>query len=97
METRLGMTKNSLVDEVAQACGLTKETSETVVTAMFERITEALVKGERVDLRGFGTFSIRDRRPRMARNPKTGASVSLPGRRVPFFKIGKELRARMNP
>jgi integration host factor subunit beta len=90
------ITKGGLVDALARASGLTKEASETAVTAVFEGITEALVKGERVDLRGFGTFGIRHRRPRVGRNPRTGASVSLPERKVPFFKMGKELRTRIN-
>lgn len=88
-ESRLVMTKSGLVDEVARACRLSKEVSQAVVTAVFERITEALVKGERVDLRGFGTFGIRHRRPRIARNPRTGASVSLPARKVAFFRMGR--------
>jgi integration host factor subunit beta len=90
------MTKVGLVDELARTCGLTKEASEDAVTSVFESITGALVKGERVELRGFGTFGIRRRRSRMGRNPRTGAGVSLPERKVPFFKMGKELRTRIN-
>ena len=95
-ESRLVMTKGGLVDALARACRLTKEVSESVVTAVFERITEALVKGERVDLRGFGTVAIRHRPARVGRNPRTGATVSLPARKVPFFKAGKELRTRIS-
>jgi integration host factor subunit beta len=90
------MTKGGLVDELARACGLTKEASENAVATVFESITGALVKGERVELRGFGTFGIRRRRSRMGRNPRTDAGVSLPERKVPFFKMGKELRTRIN-
>src|SRR5512137_1754102 len=91
------MTKRELIDEVARAAHLTTEVSETVVTTVFERITAALVKGERVEVRGFGTFAIRHRAPRMGRNPKTGAPVSVPAQKIPFFKMGKELRAKLNP
>lgn len=91
------MTKGGLVHELAQAAGLTHEVSETVVTTMFESITQALVKGERVELRGLGTFGIRQRHARVGRNPKTGATVHLPTRKVPFFRMGKELQATLNP
>ena len=91
------MNKSELVQEVARLSGLTHEVSDTVVTAVFERIMEALVKGEHVELRGLGTFGIRQHRARAGRNPKTGASVSVPARKAPFFKMGKELRAILNP
>ena len=91
------MNKSDLVLEVARAAGLTREMSDAVVTARFERITDALVKGERVELRGLGTFEVRQRPARAARNPKTGAPVDVPARKVPFFRMGKELRASLNP
>ncbi len=91
------MNKSDLVQEVARVCGLSREVSDIVVTGIFERIIEALVKGEHVELRGLGTFDVRQRRARIGRNPKTGASVSLPARKVPLFKTGKELRAILNP
>jgi integration host factor beta subunit len=91
------MNKSDLVREVTRVSGLTHETSETVVTAIFERIIEALVKGDHVEIRGLGTFDIRQRRARTARNPKTGAAVSVPAHKVPFFKMGRELRSILNP
>jgi len=91
------MNKSDLVLEVARAAGLTREVSDAVVTAMFERITEALVRGERVELRGLGTFEVRQRAAHAGRNPKTGAPIQVPPRKVPFFRMGKELRAIMNP
>lgn len=91
------MNKSDLVREVARVSGLTRQVSDTVVSAVFERITEAFVKGERVELRGLGTFAIRQRRARVGRNPKTGARVEVPARRVPIFKMGKELQAILNP
>lgn len=91
------MNKSDLVLEVARAAGLTREVSEAVVTAVFERITAALVKGERVELRGLGTLEVRQRGAYAGRNPKTGAPVEVPPRKVPFFRMGKELRANLNP
>jgi integration host factor subunit beta len=91
------MNRSELVQEAARASGLTRQVSETLVTAVFERIIEALVKGELVELRGLGTFGIRQRRARVGRNPKTGARVNVPARKVPVFKMGKELQAILNP
>ncbi len=85
------MNRSDLVLEVARAAGLTREVSEAVVTAVFERITDALVKGERVELRGLGTFEVRQRSAHAGRNPRTGAPVQGPPRK------GKELRAILNP
>ena len=91
------MNKSDLVREVARVAGLSREVRETAVSAVFERITEALVKGERVELRGLRTFEVRQRPALAGRNPKTGAPVEVPPRKVPFFKMGKELRAILNP
>jgi integration host factor subunit beta len=91
------MNRSDLVLEVARLAGIDRRVSETVVTAVFEQITEALAKGDRVELRGLGTFEVRQRPARVGRNPKTGASVKVPARKVPFFRMGKELRAILNP
>jgi integration host factor subunit beta len=64
---------------------------------VFEEITQALARGDRVELRGFGAFSVKHRDARMGRNPRTGEQVPVPAKSVPFFKSGKELRERMNP
>lgn len=69
---------------------------ENVVNAIFDEVTEALANGDRVELRGFGAFSVKHRPARMARNPKTGTKVSVEEKWVPFFKTGKELRERLN-
>lgn len=90
------MTKADLIDEVAKVSSLTKKESETIVNTVFENITEALVKGDKVELRGFGSFRIRHRNARKGRNPKTGSSVNVPEKRVPFFKVGKRLREHVN-
>lgn len=90
------MTKVDLIDELSKVASLTKKQSEAIVDTVFEGITEALAKGEKVELRGFGSFRIRRRRARRGRNPKTGALVSVPAKRVPFFKVGKQLRELVN-
>ena len=69
---------------------------ENVVNAIFDSISDALSRGDRVELRGFGTFSTRRRQPRLGRNPKTGARVDVESKAVPFFKTGKDLRDRLN-
>ncbi|MEL6955142.1 MAG: integration host factor subunit beta [Pseudomonadota bacterium] len=69
---------------------------EKAVNVILDEITEALVRGDRVELRGFGAFSVRKREARRGRNPRTGETVDVPAKAVPFFKAGKELRARVN-
>ncbi len=86
------MTKAELVDKVADKVNLTKKQTEIIVNILFNSITEALSDGDKVELRGFGSFRIRDRNPREGRNPKTGDTVHIPAKKVPFFKAGKELR-----
>jgi integration host factor subunit beta len=86
------MTKAELVERVAEKINLTKKQTEAIVNILLNSITEALGKGDKVELRGFGSFRIRERNPREGRNPKTGETVSIPAKKVPFFKAGKELR-----
>lgn len=86
------MTKAELIEMVARRIDLTKKETEVIVNTVFGSITEALKAGDKVELRGFGTFKVRDREPREGRNPKSGETVYIPGKRVPFFKAGKELR-----
>ncbi|MEY4500326.1 MAG: hypothetical protein RIS52_216 [Pseudomonadota bacterium] len=69
---------------------------ETIVSVFFDEISEAMARGGRVELRGFGVFSTRSRVERMGRNPRTGSSVDVPPKRVPYFKPGKEMRAKLN-
>ena len=90
------MTKAALVEEVARVAELTKKHSEVIVDAVFESIVNALQRGEKIELRGFGSFRLRRREPRKGRNPKTGDSVSVPGKYVPHFKPGRLLRERVN-
>ncbi|MCZ6872826.1 MAG: integration host factor subunit beta [bacterium] len=86
------MTKAELVERVAEQIDLTKKQTETIVNILLDSITEALSHGDKVELRGFGSFRIRGRNPRDGRNPKTGDAVHIPAKKVPFFKAGKELR-----
>lgn len=90
------MTKADLVDGLSNLANLTKKETEIIVSTIFDNITEALAKGDKVELRGFGSFRIRHRNARKGRNPKTGTSVSVPEKRVPFFKVGKRLRELVN-
>ncbi|WP_374282545.1 integration host factor subunit beta [Novosphingobium sp.] len=76
--------------------GMRAEEIEKVVAVFFDEIANRLAKGGRVELRGFGAFSTRTREARTGRNPRTGESVSVPGKAVPYFKPGKEMRARLN-
>ena len=86
------MTKAELVEDVARAAELTKKDAERLVEIVFESIIETLNHGEKIELRGFGSFRVRERGARRGRNPKTGAPVDIPAKRVPYFKPGKELK-----
>ncbi len=91
------MTKSELVEKLSlKLRSLSKTEVEVIVDSMFNKMTDALKKGYRIELRGFGTFEVRQRHARQGRNPKTGAQVYVQNRRVPFFKVGKELRDRVN-
>lgn len=91
------MTRSELIANVtASFQDLTSTQVEEVVCKIFEEIKEALAEGSRVELRGFGTFSIRQRNPRKGRNPRTGEVIMVQGKNVPFFKTGKELRQLLN-
>jgi integration host factor subunit beta len=91
-----GMTKAELVDEVARNTQLTKRHAEVIVNTVFESIVDSLKDGEKIELRGFGSFRIRRRNSRVGRNPKTGARVSVPPKRIPYFKPGKQLKELLN-
>jgi integration host factor subunit beta len=87
------MTKAELVDTVAARLQLTKQQTDTVVTIFVQCITDALRVGDKVELRGFGSFRVRARQARTGRSPKTGVPVEIPAKQVPFFKAGQALRA----
>lgn len=91
------MTKSELIDIIArEQSQLAYRDVELAVKCMIEQMSQALASGERIEIRGFGSFSLHYRPPRLGRNPKTGDSVSLAGKYVPHFKPGKELRERVN-
>ena len=91
------MTKSELIDKIAATqTQLSAKDVELAVKTMIEQMSQALAKGKRIEIRGFGSFSLHYRAPRIGRNPKTGESVGLAGKYVPHFKPGKELRDRVN-
>ncbi len=89
------MTKAELVARVAAQIQLPQKQTDVLLAVFLTNIIEALRRGEGVELRGLGSFRLRDRPPRTGRNPKTGASVSIPAKRIPLFKAGKALRERV--
>jgi integration host factor subunit beta len=91
------MTKSELIEKVLQShVMLNAKVSEIVVNTVFDSIEEALKSGDKVEIRGFGSFTIRERLGREARNPKSGEVVRIPSKKTPFFKTGKELKERVN-
>ena len=91
------MTKADLVDHMTALGDLTRRDGEVIVETLFDSIIDALKGNDKVEVRGFGSFRSRQRKPRTGRNPKTGASVAVPAKRVPYFKPSKELRDLVNP
>ncbi len=90
------MTKTNLIDHIAEAAKGTKKETEQLIDAVLASITEALVKGEKVDLRGFGSFQVSGKKERQGRNPRTGETMTIAARNVAVFKPSKELSARLN-
>jgi integration host factor subunit beta len=91
------MTKADLVDQVTAIGDLTRRDGEVIVDTLFDAVIGALKSGDKIEIRGFGSFRTRQRNARTGRNPKTGAKVDVPAKRVPFFKPSKELRDSVNP
>ena len=90
------MTKADLIEEVSQAGKLTRRDAEVVVETVFQSMSAALARGEKIELRGFGSFRVQARSARRARNPKTGEEVDVPARKVPRFRPGREMRDLLN-
>ena len=89
----MAMTKSGLIEAVAERTPhISKKDTEIVVNTIFDAMTEALKQGERIEIRGFGSFQVKVREAREGRNPKTGEEVQIPAKRTPFFKVGKELK-----
>jgi integration host factor subunit beta len=90
------MTKDELIEEVSRVVEMTRKDSEVIVEAIFDSVVRALRTGDKIEIRGFGSFRTRQRQPRVGRNPKTGARVDVPAKRIPYFKPSKELKDLVN-
>ena len=91
------MTKSELIEKIAERFPfLSNKDSEIIINTVFDSMIETLAQGGRVEIRGFGSFAVRKREARIGRNPKTGQSVEIPAKGLPFFKVGKELSQRIN-
>jgi len=90
------MTKSELIEAIAQSANLTKDKASIVVNCVFDRMVEAMRRGERIEIRNFGNFVVKNYRSYTGRNPKTGRPVDVRPKRMPFFKVGLELRKRVN-
>src|SRR6476660_4474605 len=90
------MTKAELIEEVSKVVEMTRKDSETIVETIFDSIVNSLHKGDKIEIRGFGSFRTRQRQPRVGRNPKTGSRVEVPSKRIPYFKPSKELKDLVN-
>ena len=90
------MTKADLIEEVSRVVEMTRKESEVIVEAIFDSIVKSLRSGDKIEIRGFGSFRTRQRQPRIGRNPKTGARVEVPAKKIPYFKPSKELKDVVN-
>ena len=90
------MTKADLIEEVAKIAEVTRKDGEVIVETIFDSIVRSLRAGDKIEIRGFGSFRTRQRKPRTGRNPKTGAKVEVPAKTIPFFKPSKELKDMVN-
>ena len=91
------MTKAELIEEVSRVIEMTRKDSEVIVESIFDSVVRALRAGDKIEIRGFGSFRTRQRQPRIGRNPKTGTRVEVPAKRIPYFKPSKELKDLVNP
>ena len=90
------MNKSELIEALAREKNLTYKKSEEIVNSIFSSLSSTLVDGGRIEIRGFGSFVVKDYKPYQGRNPKTGESIQVKPKKLPFFKVGKELRDRVN-
>lgn len=90
------MTKADLIEEVSRVVEFTRKESEVIVEAIFDSVVKSLREGDKIEIRGFGSFRTRQRMSRIGRNPKTGARVDVPAKRIPYFKPSKELKDLVN-
>src|SRR4030088_569370 len=90
------MTKADLIEEVSRRIDMTRTEAEVIVEAIFDSVVRALRSGDKIEIRGFGSFRTRQRQPRVGRNPKTGTRVEVPAKKIPYFKPSKELKDLVN-
>ncbi len=90
------MNRSDLVNELKDKATLSKKDATEVIDIFFDKIAEILVKGERVEIRGFGSFTVKNYKPYVGRNPKTGEQINVSSKKLPFFKVGKELKEKVN-
>jgi integration host factor subunit beta len=90
------MTKADLIDEVSRVAELTRKDSEIIVESIFDSVVRSLRAGDKIEIRGFGSFRTRQRKARVGRNPKTGDRVEVPPKKIPYFKPSKELKDLVN-
>lgn len=90
------MVKSELIQKLAEQANIQPKIAEIAVNTVFNAMTESLVKGEGIEIRGFGSFKVREYRGRKGNHPRTGTEIEIPAKRRPFFKVGKELRERIN-
>ena len=90
------MNKSDLIEKVVEKKNLPRKRVEAIVNLIFDSMTEALARGDRIEIRGFGSFVSKRYRARTGRNPRTGQTIPVPAKRLPFFKVGKELRERVD-
>jgi len=86
------MNKSDLISAIKEKTSLSRKDAEKVIDTFFDTITQSIVSGGRVEIRGFGSFMVKDYKPYMGRNPKTGSQIQVPPKKLPFFKVGKELK-----
>jgi len=86
------MNRSDLINSLKEEASLSRKDAEKIVDTFFNTITETLASGERVEIRGFGSFTVKNYKPYVGRNPKTGVQIEVPSKKLPFFKVGKELK-----
>jgi integration host factor subunit beta len=92
----LGVNKSELIERLAERCGINIMQAEEVVNLVYKRMKETLVSGGRIEIRGFGSFTVKEYDSYQGRNPKTGEKIAVPPKKLPFFKVGKELKERID-
>lgn len=90
------MNKSDLISAIKEKTSLSRKDAEKVIDTFFDTITQSIVSGGRVEIRGFGSFMVKDYKPYIGRNPKTGSQIQVPPKKLPFFKVGKELKEMVN-